>query len=256
MQKIAFALVLIAVFLWVIALEGQLHWTERIAVAVAIGAGGSMVADQGLMALHEYWTGMLLTLGLAGVIGWPRHWWWVMLPIAIGLTMRELALPFALLALVFALVEKRAAEATAWGALILGFVALMLVHQHFEVQQVRPTDIASPGWSAMQGYSAFLKAVIFTSVLQQLPLPLALLLAMLPSVGWLALTGRSGLFSILLVAGYALMISLFSRPDTFYWGAIMLAWYFVGYALLPRALWQLYGAIRRPAAPGPTPLAA
>jgi hypothetical protein len=35
------------------------------------------------------------------------------------------------------------------------------------------------------------------------------------------------------VWGYALMIGLFSRADTFYWGAIMLPWYFVGY-VLPR----------------------
>jgi hypothetical protein len=35
------------------------------------------------------------------------------------------------------------------------------------------------------------------------------------------------------VLGYALMIGLFSRADTFYWGAIMLPWYFIGYVLLP-----------------------
>ena len=92
-----------------------------------------------------------------------------------------------------------------------------------------------------------MKAVIFTSVLQPLPLGLALLAAMLPLVGWLALPGRSGLFCAVFVGGLVLMISAFSRPDTFYWGAIMLPWYFVGYALLPRAFWQLWGAIRTPA---------
>ena len=89
-----------------------------------------------------------------------------------------------------------------------------------------------------------MKAVIFTSALQPLPLGLALLAAMLPLVGWLALPGRGGLFAILFSFGLVVMISAFSRADTFYWGAIMLPWYFVGYALLPRAFWQLQAAIR------------
>ena len=67
---------------------------------------------------------------------------------------------------------------------------------------------------------------------------------MLPLVGWLALDRREGAFAVTIVYGFALMIALFSRADTFYWGAIMLPWYGVGYALLPRALYQLYGAIR------------
>ncbi|WP_292921237.1 hypothetical protein [Novosphingobium sp. SCN 63-17] len=56
--------------------------------------------------------------------------------------------------------------------------------------------------------------------------------------------GREGIFANLLVWGYAVMIAMFSRPDTFYWGAIMNPWYLVGYALLPRAMVQLYWAIR------------
>ena len=88
--------------------------------------------------------------------------------------------------------------------------------------------------------------MVYTSSLGPLPRPLALWFAMLPLVGWLVLPGRAGLFCGLLIAGYVVMISAFSRPDTFYWGGIMLPWYFVGWALLPRAFWQLWWAIRQP----------
>ena len=42
------------------------------------------------------------------------------------------------------------------------------------------------------------------------------------------------------------MLGVFSRADTFYWGGIMLPAYFVGFALLPRALWQLAIGIIQP----------
>ena len=245
LQLLAQALLMLGLFAWVVAFEGQLHWTERVLVAIAFSAGGGFVMNEGLLALHEYWAGLFMALGLAGVVGWPRKWGLIVLPIAAGLLVRELVVPFALLALAFAVVEKRAGQAAAWAAVLAAFGAFMAFHAQEVAAQLHPGDISSPGWHAGQGFSAFLKAVIFTSTLGPLPRPLALFLAMLPLLGWLALPGRAGLFSQLLVAGYVVMISAFSRPDTFYWGAIMLPWYFVGYALLPRAFWQLAGAIRR-----------
>ena len=244
LQHFAQALVLLAMFAWVMAFEGKLHWAERVGVAIAVPAGGGFVMAQGLLALHEYWTGLFFALALAGVVGWPRKWGLVLLPIAAGLLVRELVLPFALLALAFALFERRGKEAAGWVALIAAFGVFMALHAQGVAAQLRPGDIASPGWHAGQGFSAFLKAVIFTSVLQPLPLGLALLAAMLPLVGWLALPGRAGLFCVAFTTGLVVMISAFSRADTFYWGAIMLPWYFVGYALLPRAFWQLSRAIR------------
>ncbi|HWU02321.1 MAG TPA: hypothetical protein VN222_06235, partial [Novosphingobium sp.] len=210
---------------------------------------GGAVLRPGLLALHEYPAGMLMSIGIAGMMGWPRRWWAVALPVAIALSVRELVLPFVLLALVFAAVEKRWREVAGWAVIVAAWGVFMALHAQEVAAVTRPGDIASQGWHAMQGFSGFLKAVIFTSGLQILPLGLALLLAMLPMVGWLALGGRRGLFAIMLVVGYAVMISAFSRADTFYWGAIVLPWYFAGFALLPRALTQLYGAVRGTGSP-------
>jgi len=254
-QKIAFCVLFAAIIAWVIALQNTLHWVELIGVAIALAAGAGSILDVDILALHEYLSGLFLALALAGVFGWPRRWWWVLLPAAAALAIRELALPFVLLAANFAIYDRRWREFAGWAGLLVAFLLAMVLHAQAVAPLVHPHDVVSQGWTTAQGFSAFLKAVIFTSVLQPLPLGLALLAAMLPMVGWLALPGRSGLFAVLLFAGYAAMISLFSRPDTFYWGAIVLPTYFIGFPLLPRAFWQLSQAIRR-APPSAPPLAA
>ncbi|MDE2303386.1 MAG: hypothetical protein KGK11_12585 [Sphingomonadales bacterium] len=246
LQKFAFVVLFAGIMAWLIAFETTLHPFERVGIGIALAAGGSSIVDPYLLALQEYLAGIFLSLALAGVFGWPRRWWWVLAPAAAALFLRELALPFVLLAAAFALFERRWTEVAGWALLLAAFAAVMAWHASLVAPQLRPGDITSPGWHDVQGLSATLKAVVFTSVLQALPIGLALLAALWPMVGWLALPGRSGLFAVLLFAGYGAMIALFSRPDTFYWGAIVMPAYFIGYALIPRALLQLREAIRHP----------
>jgi hypothetical protein len=243
-QKLCFALLVGAIFCWVVAFEGRLLWLERVAIGVAVATGGSAISSDWLMALQEYPAGLCIGVALALAVGWPGRWWYGLPVLALGLFIRETVLPYALLALVFAIVARRWREAAAWGALVGAWGGFMAWHRAQAMAQWQAGDLVSQGWNAMQGFSGFLKAVIFTSPLQPLPLGLALLLAMLPMVGWLALSGAEGLFAILITYGFGAMIAMFSRADTFYWGAIMLPWYFVGFGLLPRALVQVYGAIR------------
>ena len=164
-QFVAYGLAFAGIFLWVIALEGGSNWVERGLVALALGTGAAMVSNRGLMALHEYWGGLFIAIALAGVVGWPRKWWWQVLPIACGLAIRELTLPFALLGLGFAVVERQAKPAAAWAALIAAFALFLAWHAGQVQAQLQPHDITSAGWHAAQGFSAFLKAVVYTSSL-------------------------------------------------------------------------------------------
>ncbi|HZU62402.1 MAG TPA: hypothetical protein VFF98_01865 [Novosphingobium sp.] len=244
-DAIAGVLVFIAALCWFGASEIGLSFAERLGITTVVaGASAHAVFSTVLIALHEYLAGICIALALAGVFAGKHRWGLPLLAAALGLAVRELVLPFVLLALAFALVERRWREAAAWGALVATFGLAMAFHAQAVNALVLPGDITSPGWHAGQGFSAFLKAVIYTSYLAPLPQPVALLMAMLPMVGWLALDGRRGAFCCLLVAGYAVMIAFFSRADTFYWGAIMLPWYFIGYVLLPRAVLQLWGVAR------------
>jgi hypothetical protein len=241
-QYVCMAALFTATFLWVIATEGKFHLVERIALLGAMGAGGSQVTSERILALQEYPAGQFIGIGLALWIGWRKQWWLPMIPIMLALFIRELTLPFVLLALAFAAWERNWREVAGWVAILALWSAFMAWHATQVMATWLPTDISSRGWHGLQGYSGFLKSVIFTSTLQPLPLGVALLVASLPLVGWASLKGRTGLFCNLLVWGYALMIGVFSRADTFYWGAIMLPWYFVGYVLIPRALLRLWAA--------------
>ena len=245
-QILAYVLAFGATFLWIIALEGRILLVEQGLIGLAVGTGAAMVYYEGLMAMHEYWGGLFIALALAARMRWPRQWWWQAAAIACGLAIRELVLPYALLALAFALWDRRWRESAGWAVVVAGFGAFLAWHAAQVHALLRPGDITSAGWHAAQGFSAFLKAVVHTSSLGPLPQGLAFVCALLPLVGWLVLPGRGGLFCQLLIVGYIVMIAAFSRPDTFYWGSIMLPWYFAGWALVPRAFWQLWWAMRQP----------
>jgi hypothetical protein len=243
-QGICFALLVGGIFGWVMAYEGRLLWPERIGMGVAVAVGGSFIASDWILALQEYPAGLCITVAMAGMLAWPRQWWINVAVLGLGLFIRETVLPMVLLMLAYAAWNRRWAQVGAWGALLVAWGAFMAWHRMEAMAQWTPQDLVSQGWKSAQGFSGFLKAVIYTSPLQTWPKGPALLAAMLPMVGWLAIGRREGAFAALAVGGMALMIALFSRADTFYWGGIMLPWYFVGYALLPRAFYQLFGALR------------
>lgn len=241
MQGIAMGLAVAALYLWTRALTPLVGQAERIAALLGLVLGGLALTNQGLLADGEVWVGLLLTIALACHLrGWE---WGELAAVGAALLLRELALPYALLALAFALVQRQRRSALRWLALIALFGLAMAVHAHFAAQVVRSDDLASPGWSGGQGLRGFLMGVVYTSVFQTLPQPLALLLALLPALGWMALAGRTGLFAQLLLGGYALMLMLFARSDNFYWGFTVMPLWFIGYALIPRACGQVRRAI-------------
>lgn len=244
LQLAASALVLANILAWAFALPAQLNPIERLLAVTGVAAGGAAVAAPALLAMTELWCGLLLGLALALTIGWKDRWWLPLPVIALALALRELALPFLLLSAAFALVERNWRALAAWGAILLLFAMAMGWHAVLVNSEVHAGDIVSPGWSGGQGLCGFLMAVAYTSVWQQLPQSAALALALLPALGWLALEGRGGLFAVLLLGGYGLMIALFSRHDNFYWGLLVMPAWFVGYALIPRALLQLRAVLR------------
>lgn len=243
LQAIAFVLLAGTALAWFLALRGKAAWWERLAAAAAILASAGMFTGDP-MILHERWAGLLLGLALALRIGTREAWLRVLIPATIALSLRELALPFVLLALAAAMVERRWGEALGWSALVAGFALFVAWHLHLVAAQVQPGDLATQGWAALGGPAAVVRAITFTSPLQYLPALVAVPLALLPLLGWLGLPGRTGLFCFALFAGYALMIAIFPRGDNFYWGAIVQPAWFVGLAFLPRAAVRGWQAVR------------
>ena len=236
------ALACLAALWW--RLRGVVTLPERLGALVLLGFGGAAVRVPLAGLIHELWAGLWLTLAL--LVYREDRWWPALVAAAMALAVRELALPFVLLWLAFALAARRWREAAAITALIAVFAGGMALHGVAVEAGRLPGDLVSQGWDAFAGYGLPLMALRRLTGLAYLPIPLAAPLAVLPLLGWIAIGGRLGLFAGLWFAGLFTMIALFARPENFYWAQLALPAYGIGFAFAPRALIELWrGAARQ-----------
>ncbi|GAA0760895.1 hypothetical protein FHS52_001155 [Erythromicrobium ramosum] len=213
-------------------------WPERVGASVLLALGGGAALNPVAGLDHDFSAGLCLTLAL--LLYRRNRWLPALLAAALALAVRELAAPFVLLWLAFALAEQRWREAGAVAVLLALFAGGMALHfAAVEAGRV-PGDLASQGWSALAGYRLPLTALAHLTGLRLLPVSLAAPLAILPLVGWAAIGGRIGLFALLWFAGLFTMMALFARPENFYWVQLALPAYGVGLAFAPRGLFDLF----------------
>lgn len=224
---------------------------EPLASVLALTIASALLAAGGGAALspvagydHDFVAGLLLTCSLLAYR--PHRWWPALLAAAAALAVRELAVPFVLLWLGFALAGRRWREA-AGVAGVLALFGLGLMWHAASVEAARlPGDLLSQGWAGLAGYRLPIAALGELTGLRFLPPWLAAPLAILPLVGWAGLGGRLGLFATLWFAGLATMMALFARPSNYYWAELLLPAYMLGLAFAPRALRELWrGAARQ-----------
>ena len=253
LNMIETALLIANVLLWPLAMPAPANLAERLGAGLALGIGGFAAAASTITPMSEAWCGLLLGLALAVRTGWREQWWCAVLAVGAALTLRELALPFLMLAAAFALHERRWREFYGWTLLATLFALGTIAHAVAVFDVASEHDFASQGWAGGLGLRGVLQSLVSTSLLHKLPHGLALLIALLPVLGWATLEPRSGRFALLLLGGYAAMIALFPRPDNFYWGFLLLPAWFAGLALVPRGMWQLGQAIAgaKPGSPDP-----
>lgn len=236
------ALLLANLAAWYRALADRLALPERLAILPLAFLAGFAAFEPRAALSHELVAGLLLSLALA--LYRPGLTWPALVALAAALAVRELALPFALLWLAFALGERRWREAGALAIVIGLFAAGLALHAFMVEQFLLPGDQGSPGWGDRQGPRLFIEALIRFTPLLALPPWLAGPLALLPLVGWLGLGGRLGLLAALWFTGFALVLALFARAENFYWVLMVLPAYALGLALVPRALADLARASR------------
>jgi MFS family permease len=214
---------------------------ERIIAAALLAAGGGAALSQLAGYDHDFIAGVLLSLALLAYRA--DRWWPSLLAAAAALAVRELAAPFVLLWLAFALAEHRRREVLALVALLALFAAGLGAHA-LAVDALRlPGDLASQGWNALAGYGVPLAGLAQLTGLRHLPPLLAAPLAVLPLLGWAGLGGRTGLFAMLWFIGLATGMALFARPANYYWIELALPAYAAGLAFAPRALAELFGRL-------------
>ena len=240
-KGLAMILLLANALAWTAAVRERANLPERLgaAVLVMLGGAGALTEQAGLF--HDLVAGLLLSLALA--LYRPNIWWPSLALLGAALAIRELALPFLLLWLAFALVQGRRGQVLGLGIMLAAFAAMMLAHWQ-AVEALRlTTDPPSQGWNGLRGLPLFGTAMARLTGLLLLPPWLAAAIGVMPLLGWLALGGRLGIFATLLFAGYALALAVFARPENFYWGLLVLPAYAVGLAFVPRAVADLGRAL-------------
>ncbi|QDP18802.1 hypothetical protein [Sphingomonas xanthus] len=207
---------------------------------LAGGLGGMLQPMTGLF--HESWVALLLALMIA--LWRPERPWPAMVAGGLALLVRELALPMILAMGGLALLARRWREAAGWALIVTLFSMYMTLHAQWVAEVVRPDDLTSPGWSETLGVQFALKSLAKVTFGIRMPDVLAMSALVLSLFGWASIKSGWALRATLLVLGYAALLALLARADTFYWALIPAPLAFVGLIFVPRALADLVKAAR------------
>lgn len=223
---------------WLIRLRAAIERPPPLAIALVLLIGGMVAFIQpSLAAFHEIWAGLLIALSLAV----RRQDRWVS-AVAIGLIamlIRETAALYAIVMLGMALIDGQRREAFSWGAALSVLAVVVAAHAYAVGQVVGPADPASPGWAGLLGFGFFVKTMSISTALNLAPAWLSALLVGLALFGWASWRDPLAVRTLAVFGAYALLLSLFGRPDTFYWGLLVAPTILVGLAFAPDGLRDL-----------------
>jgi hypothetical protein len=226
-------LVLAALIATILRLRSlDLSRSERIAALSLL-----VVAQPDLALWHEAWAATLVTLALA--IHRPGRWWPSVAVALLAALTRELAIPFLLVMGFWALVEKRRAEAAAWGAALAIAAAALGLHAHQVAAVVTAADAISPGWSGAGGWPFVASLLARTSAFAILPAGIATALIPFAFLGWAGLSHPTARRATLWLGGMMAAFMLFGRPDNFYWGLMLAPLLPIGLAFAPHTVLRL-----------------
>ncbi|MDX1944541.1 MAG: hypothetical protein SFU86_03970 [Pirellulaceae bacterium] len=201
---------------------------------------------------QEVWAGVLLMISLAaqflaGEDSPPARSRWIVLSVLAGtaaLLIRELALPYCLLAGVLAAGRRRWWEAAGWIAGILAFGLFLAWHigqvQHQQAGASGDTAAGLGQWLRFGGLDFVLLTTRMNSLGFTAPAMLLWLYVLAAAVGSSRQTDSASRLGCLAAQGYLLAFAVVGRPENFYWGLLaapFLAW---GAAQAPAALAELW----------------
>lgn len=199
------------------------------------------VGDVQLFA--EVWSGAFLVC--SALLGAHDRW---RAAVALGLVailLRELALPYLVIALALAAWNRRRGEALAWAGAIGVFAAYLGVHAWVVSGLLTPADHGfEGGWIRLGGLGFVLSTARMHAFLLVLPVWVTALYVPLALLGLLAWPERRALS--LRLSGIAFVAAFFvvGRPENFYWGPLYTPLLALGIVWAPAALRDLARAVR------------
>lgn len=232
------------VLAWAIQLRPVFRRPPPFAIALVLLISGMAAFVQAeLVHFHEVWAGLLIALSLsvrrddrfAHAIGFGL----------MAMLIRETAALYVLVMAALALIEGRRREALGWSLALAVMVPVVAAHAWAVAQVVDATDPASPGWTGLLGFGFFVKTMSISTALAIAPGWCSALLVGLALFGWSAWPGGLARRALMTFAAYAMLLSLFGRVDTFYWGLMIAPSFLIGLAFVPDGLKDLITAAGR-----------
>lgn len=236
------ALLVIAVAIaWGWRLRGTIDRPVPISLALILLAAGMVTALQpSLLYFHEVWAGLLIALSLG--LREPGRW---LDSVALGLAamlVRETAAAYALLMLVMAWRDGERREAAAWLVAVALFAGVLALHAWAVGGVTGPLDARSPGWLGLNGPAFASGAFANATALVMMPPWLSAILLVLALFGWSVWRHPSASRAGLMLLGYAMMVGVFARGDTFYWALIAAPLALLGLVFVPDGIAALIAA--------------
>lgn len=226
---------------WFLRLRPAFARAAPLALALTLLAAGMIAFIQpALIAFHEIWAGPLVALSLA--LRRPGRWIDAAAVAMTAMLIRETAALYVVVMAVMALREGYRREALGWAATLILFAGVLGVHAYAVAQVVGPLDPASPGWSGLLGFGFFVKSVATATALTAAPLWIAAPLIALALFGWAGWRDPAALRALWAFAGFAVLLGLFGRLDSFYWGLMIAPLFLVGLAFVPDTLRDVVAA--------------
>lgn len=167
-----------------------------------------------------------------------------------ALFFRELALPYCLLALAFAVWQRHWKEVALWLTGLTAFALFYAYHYHEVIKRIVMTDAGQTSQWVRFGGTAFVIGTtelnnVFLIVLPSWVAAVYLPLALLGLAGWKSPTGFR---ACLTCAGYLAAFAVVGQPNNAYWGLMIAPLLALGIIALPAALRDLV-AVLNPAPP-------
>jgi hypothetical protein len=214
----------------------------RVIGLALLGCGGMICVRTDLIAFHEIWAGLLIALSLAL---WRENDWIPAIGIATcAMLVRETAALYAMVMAGMALWSGNRREAAGWGIGMAVLAVAVIAHFYGWSLVVKPGDSFGPGWSGLLGFGFFAKTITLLTALAPLPQLAGVILVALAIFGWASWRHPTALRAMAVLAAYALLISLFCRTDTYYWGLMVAPFILIGLAFAPDGLRDLIVAAR------------
>ena len=192
---------------------------------------------------QELWSGILIALSVCAYA--QERWRLALTTGLLALFLRELALPYCLLALIFAWRHGRRQEAVVWMIGLILYGVYMTRHVQMVAGRILPEDHVHASWVQFGGAAFLLVTCRMNAYLFNAPLwasALYLPLALLGLAGW---RGGTGARLALTGGAYVAAFAVVGQPFNDYWGLMNAPLLAFGFAAAPEALRHLFVAIRR-----------